>query len=380
MNENHAAAPSETGATGPSFGIKLIVSILVVFHLGCIIVNVTAAGATAPPIISKLYSRHGIISGYLGSIFQTNAYRFYAPDPGPCDLLWVRFKYADPTDAKKEILATRWYEVPDRDEHALRMPYQRDLAACMLLNQYVEPVMNPETPFAQGRQLHFTDLGRIAFSSYLRHIARQPRFATLHGPEFPKPLVLVGMDAYKVAHNILNPIDVKVGLHYTDPRFYEVYALGKYEPDGTREGVSDEPFILQFMEDLFARIVQEDLLLALERKKLPANDPVLYAAFIAEMGVPKPFRRALEEDPTLVKGGQTRMQLAQRFVEATTARDNQQVKQAYGIGEQPSGSAPNLFAGSQLNIPRPTSPGQPNQSLENRISPQNRNKPGTTIK
>jgi hypothetical protein len=374
-----SAEPPASTPVAPPFAVKLIVSLLVVFHLGCIIVNVSAAGATAPPILAKLYVRHGIISGYLGLIFQTNAYRFYAPDPGPCDLLWVRFKYADSADPRKEVVATRWYEVPDRDEHALRMPYQRDLAACMLLNMFVEPIVNPETPLTPSRQLHFTDVGRITFASYLRHLARQPRFATYSEPGLANPLVLIGMDAYKVAHGILNPIDVKLGLNYTDPRMYEVYFIGRYDPDGKRDGPEDEPFVPQYLEELFARIIQDDIQPAVDRLSLRMDDPAAFSAFVSGMGIPKPFRPTLLEDPTLVKPGQTRMQIAQRFTDAVQRGDNPRIREEYRLTPVGGGPQPNLFQGSPLNIPRSTAPGLPNQSLENRVTPQGR-KPGTTIK
>lgn len=358
---------------GPSFTVKLIVSGLIVFHLGCILINVAAAGTgayQAPRVIQKIYSLGGIVRTWLGSIFQTNAYRFYAPDPGPCDLLWVRFKYADPADPQKEIVATRWHETPNREEHSLRMPYQRDLAICMLLNMHVEPMQNPAVPAATG--IHFNEVGQICFASYMRHLAAQPRFAQLTSPEQKKPLVLVGMDAFKVAHRILAPMDVQSGLTYMDPRLYEVYFLGRFDVNGKRVDGADEPFVPQDVADLAARMVQDDLWPAAAAKKLKPDDLAGLKALIREMGVPKPFRAALEQDPGFMNIGQNRSMLARRFVDQTSRGDRVEVMRKWGM--LPQGTLPTL------TLPQPSGGLRPDQSLQNRIAPRNANPPASSVR
>src|SRR5262245_45510227 len=119
-------APTPPPAGGPSYAVKVIVSVLVSFHLGCILLNVSAASspvAEGPTVLQKAMLAGGVVKGYLALLFQNNAYKFYAPNPGPCDLLWVRFKYCDPDDPNKEIIAARWHETPNKDDHSMRMPY-----------------------------------------------------------------------------------------------------------------------------------------------------------------------------------------------------------------------------------------------------------------
>lgn len=327
--------------------IKALLSVFVVWHLGCIIVNVSAAGSgdyQAPPVISRLHVRGGVVRAYLGAIFQTNAYRFYAPNPGPCDLLWIRFKYAEASDKMREIVATRWYEMPEREEHTFRMAFQRDLAACMLLNMFVEPVQMPDTPFGQGRtHLNFNGLGRIAFASYIRHFCRQPRFATLERPGFKEPLVLVGVDAYKVAHKVLEPNDAKLGATYNDPRLYEVFFVGRFGLNGEKEGDANEPFLPQNVDDLFARIVQDDLQPLVDSRKIKIDDPQALKSLIAEAGLPRPFRPALLREPGLLAPMQTRAEIARRFVKNVEANDDQAWRVRLGLDRDVSVPVPPHF-------------------------------------
>ncbi len=358
MHEIKSLTSPPPSPSGPSFTVKLIVSLRGVFHRGCIIINVSAAGspmAQGPRVLQQAFMAGGVVRGYLCLLFQTNAYRFYAPDPGPCDLLWVRFKYCDPDDPHREVVAVRWHETPSKDDHWMRMPYQRDLAVCMLMGMQTELMPHPSLPNAPPIGFRFNDLGQICFSSFMRHLAQKPQFAALTVPGRAKPLTLVDIDAFKVAHRVLSPLDVQVGRGYFDPRFYDIFFVGRFDAQGKQLTPTDEPFLQQDQVDMLARLVQEDLWPAAEQQKLDPNDKEKLAAFIRGVGVPKPFRAALESDAGYFKSGQTRKMLADRFMAFTQKDDNREELRKWKM--LPQGSQP------QFSLPQPTGMAKPQGSV-----------------
>ncbi|HMP58358.1 MAG TPA: hypothetical protein PKD86_03290 [Gemmatales bacterium] len=322
MSDKDAAAP--TGAARmPPVWVRMLISVLVCGHLTAVLLTVSGASSAAFPAPAPLSNGAREVRPYLQSIFMTNAYRFYAPDPGPCDLLWVCFHYTDGS--------TRWKEMPRRADFPLRMPFQRQLALLLLLNMYFEPApaFDPDTPEATAAALmpvavgvprvRLTDTGRILFRSIIRHLARLPGF-----DQTASGATLKTLDAYRVRHLVITPQQVRLGWRYDDPRLYLVEHMGTYTPTGSRASApEDKPFQARNIEGILAEIVQDQLAPRLD----PATraDPNKLEAALEAFGLPTPFRWPLLKSPQLFDI-RARVDLEREFVRTVMAEDKVEMR------------------------------------------------------
>lgn len=106
---------------------RLVISALVIFHFG----GVTTAILNAPPnpwITQALWAR--VYQPYLGFLYMTNAYQFYAPDPNYSYYLWCRLEYERPNGD----VVWQWIKSPDvnvetgRPNYVTSLQYQRRIA------------------------------------------------------------------------------------------------------------------------------------------------------------------------------------------------------------------------------------------------------------
>ena len=94
------------------------VSLLIVYHFAGILSAVISA-QPGPWIIGQ--AQHWVFRPYLGFMYLVNAYRFYAPEPGPASQLWCRIEYLD---GKTPL--SHWVKVPDMDDEG-RPSYRTSL-------------------------------------------------------------------------------------------------------------------------------------------------------------------------------------------------------------------------------------------------------------
>ena len=83
--------------------------LLLVFLFAVHFTGICTAGLSAPPspwLVQQLWVR--IYRPYLEFVYLTNAYHFYAPEPGPSSYLWFRIIYT--TDNGQEV--GRWEKIP----------------------------------------------------------------------------------------------------------------------------------------------------------------------------------------------------------------------------------------------------------------------------
>lgn len=319
----------------PPGWIKSIATLLILWHFFAILVIVTSAGSSqfpAPPPIVRLTP---YVRPYLEPLFLINAYRFYAPEPGPTDLLWIRYRYADES--------VRWKELPRRQDYAFRMQFQRELAAGLLLNLFVEqipfdsnhPELANSVPNPRGMVVRFSRVGQICFASYVRHLAHMEKYQVNE-----KGSPLIGLDLYKVAHRILAPDDIKINMKHDDPRLYEIYFVGRHDLQGKREGSERDGFIYRHAEDLFAMIMQEDLVPYLERQGNPHyKSRTALGEHLETFGLPTPFRRAILNDPTLLNPKLSRLEISRQFQAVIERDDNAAEKQRILGGQRQPGAA-----------------------------------------
>lgn len=324
-----APASSPAGAGPPTAWVQLLVSLVVCGHFAAILV--TVAGASSPnfPAPVPLVKASRTVRPYLQTIFMTNAYRFYAPDPGPTDLLWVRFKFADGS--------VRWRELPRRADFPLRMPFQRQLALFLLMNLYleqapldltsVEGATETLSPTSPANRLRLNALGRICFRSVIRHLGAD---AAAAAPDrgFPKEI-----DVYRVSHLIITPQQKRLGWRNDDPRLYQIFFVGTFAPNGDRAFENEEtPWKPRHVQGVFAEIVQDDLSKWLAKQEI--SDTARLAAALEEFGLPLPLRWPILEDPNLVKI-KSRLDLEKAFDERVE-RSCAEARQALGRGRLPA--------------------------------------------
>src|SRR5437773_174830 len=85
------------------------VNTVLIAHLAALVLMVASGGSgvfSSPPIVVRAASLMAPCVRFTGI---QNAYRFFAPDPGPATILWSRLTYEDGT--------IRWLESPGRESH-----------------------------------------------------------------------------------------------------------------------------------------------------------------------------------------------------------------------------------------------------------------------
>jgi hypothetical protein len=214
---------------------KIAISVLLLAHFGAII---TAATQVQPTfwLTQVIWSR--VTLPYLEVAYLTNAYHFYSPSPGPATAMWFFITYDDG--------ATRWYNIPKREDHPLGIEYQRRLSITEYASGGLEPVMNPPRELTlrryragqlDGIPMHalLTEADqfrvpnantKMVLESYARRVARSI-------PHLTDPTRrAVSVKIYRLPHNFLHPTDVAKGKDPLDKDFYLPSFMGEYDPDG----------------------------------------------------------------------------------------------------------------------------------------------------
>ena len=97
---------------------RMAFSLLIVFHFSavcCTVMNVSPG-----PWLTGFLSAH-VFQRYLNFIYLTNAYHFYAPEPGPGMMLWFYVRYDDNSG--------QWVKLPVRIQSTLAPELSKALVA-----------------------------------------------------------------------------------------------------------------------------------------------------------------------------------------------------------------------------------------------------------
>lgn len=245
----------------PRMWRRIGVSVLIVLHFLGILSTVMSA-SPGPKAMGALYIY--VFRNYLEFFYLTNAYHFYAPEPGPAYALWFRVEYTKPDDTN---VYWHWHKVPDLEpdgtpRYPLALQYQRRLSLAMLLAQNVEPIPDDGAEIAKRhetenleryrsgqfiipRQASVQPLvlygkppktNRRVLSSYTQHVART--FQEEH------PGVTVkGIKVYRIIHYFLNPDQMAKHIDPQDPTTYHPYFWGEYDAEGRRITPDDDPYL-----------------------------------------------------------------------------------------------------------------------------------------
>jgi hypothetical protein len=261
--------------------VRSVISIAIGLHFFAIFTTVVGSGNMrfpAPPLVENLRYQTAV-NCYLESTFLTNPYRFYAPDPGPTNLMYFRLQYRD-----KVI---RWVEMARREEFLMRIPYQRYMSLTMLLGGL------GIVPDPTDRQLALlSPEAQVCIPSYARHIVLHHSRYDAKGD--PIPVDYVGV--YYVDHYILQPWHIRANWQADDVRMYIATFLGDYAPNGERVD-SARPKAVRFpnVEHLLAKTLITDAVPLV--KGVPAEKRL---EAIASLDLPKPWLRLLTQCPDLL--------------------------------------------------------------------------------
>jgi hypothetical protein len=233
---------------------RVVVSLLLVFHLGGLVTAVTSVpppGGPAPWLVTQLWTR--CYRPYLQFLYLNNAYHFYSPEPGPANLLWFCVSYDDGS--------SRWVKVPDRKRDAqdpLALEYYRRLALTESTNQ-LEPVQVVPAMAAGRRTLAGRELGlpspdelalylpgvpqfRAPGDTSRRLLQNYARYMAAHHPHADPGVGAHGVKVYRVVHTMPAPADFAAGRSPLDPTLYLPYYQGEFDREGNLKDPGD-PFL-----------------------------------------------------------------------------------------------------------------------------------------
>lgn len=314
---SNTAIPVPPPSKAPAL-VKWIVSLVLLFHFTAIISHVLSGGG---PFVMRQLST--LFRPYLKTMWLDNAYRFYAPDPGPTDVLWFHLNYADGS--------TRWTQVPRREDFYFRMPFQRHMSIALLASMMVEqePVPARDNNESLARILAsntpimrtvLTPVGEIFYRSYARHIARTDK-------QHPRTHAeLASMDCYLVKYNIRSPFEMRMKLDMYDPRMLRILQVATFTPDGLICN-HEEGFKEKAADDLFIELIQNEITPLLEANAaLPAGQRQPIMSILKDYGIPFPFIQPLvtlseEEKVQFFKKPLDRDTLRERYARVVKRND-----------------------------------------------------------
>ena len=268
----------QCGALPPRW-LRGVVTLLLLAHWFAIATAVIAAGTPQfPPPLPAIWARLYVTQPYLNFVFLANPYRFYAPNPGPANLIWFRIEYEDGT--------VRWWETPERRDWTLRMPYQRHLCLALLFDQMAESAADDPTL----RRL--TLQGKVAASSFARYVAR--KFARSDAQGNPVPAVRISI--YTVMHSVLEPWMVQQGWDIHDLRLYSPFYLGTYSADGLQLDAGTDTIQYRVISDMAAYILATDVYPLFRQHPQQDRSELLHA-----LGAPRPIRALFYRFPELLQ-------------------------------------------------------------------------------
>ncbi len=196
---------------------KVLLSLWIVYHFGGILVSIMREdplGKMPPWLPNKAWEY--LYRPYQGFLYLGNAYHFYAPDPGPPDLIWFRIEYADES--------SRWVNLPVRTASTLPLQYTRMIAigpsvAAPMPQREMTPArmqelrakrwragiikkIPPENEVDLSNQQYFepSPMAKVYIASYVRKICND-----YPHPDGEPDVAIKAVKAYRVIHQMLSP-------------------------------------------------------------------------------------------------------------------------------------------------------------------------------
>ncbi len=223
---------------------KIAISALILFHFGGICVAVTSP--LSQPWTSFTLGIF-MYRPYLQSLYLTNAYHFYSPQPGPASQVWFCVKYGKEPG---KPTSQRWYNFPRRPDDLtdpMGLSYYRRLSITMNLEQTDPTVVTEDMKrrrllMAQGEngipihpellplesqyRLPQPNVRDFVLPSYVQYIAN------LNILRPPEGQTMQSIRVYLVVHDIMKQKALEDGLSPYDPVTYIPFYFGEYDTSG----------------------------------------------------------------------------------------------------------------------------------------------------
>jgi hypothetical protein len=295
---------------------KRVVSLLIAFHFGAILVAVTEADNLWLPAQLRIVRFAALFRPYLQLVFMNNPYRFFAPNPTATVRLYFHVTRHDGT--------TKWVELPRRAEFGLPLIYHR---FCKMPQHAVRKMRYP----MDRSQWALNRLGQACIASYVRQIAREDGGSPKDGRPGPGARV----EVYQVSHGLMSLAQARRGWEPTDLRLFEFHFLGDYMSDGRR--IDDGPIRKVRKESLLSEVYYHEVIPRMSRNQ-GTDLTARQVAAAEEIGVPEPIRASLGRSPQFLDAVPD--ELATRFGTGRTKREddespfgmeNQETTQSAGV-------------------------------------------------
>jgi hypothetical protein len=224
---------------------RLAATVLILFHFGGIVAISAAAPASngqsawlPTVLVSEVYRP------YLYGLFLTNAYHFYAPDPGSTTLVWMRIEYEDGT--------YKWLNLPNREVAETPLHYQREMGMCEATSHPGPPISAEtfsERLFKRRRagawrgpgnevplrtdQMEYTQYNepdaysKLIMKSMARHACHY--YPNEEHPDSKAKFVKI----YRLTYIIITPEALLQGGDPLDDKLKTPFYMGEYDSEGT---------------------------------------------------------------------------------------------------------------------------------------------------
>ncbi|HLW64243.1 MAG TPA: hypothetical protein VKS79_02915 [Gemmataceae bacterium] len=245
---------------------RIAITALLFFHFGSLCVAVTAPGAQ--PWIGAQFAQR-VYRCYQQSMYLTNAYHFYSPEPGPAYMLWFCVYYDNDDPAKTDKAEARWVSLPKRPEDMmdpLAITYYRRLSitATAFAPSQVQSLPDDVT---RARYLRTQGKDGIPlhpqFSMQTQYLMPQDNVRVYMLPAFVKHLAhskeaqhgnsnvkIKWIKVYMVEHSIVTPADLEIGMDFYDAPTYKPYFMGEFDTEGNLRDPND-PMLYWMLPILF---------------------------------------------------------------------------------------------------------------------------------
>lgn len=226
-----APPPAEEGAYAWSWQARAAASVLIALHVLAVFLSPCAG----PPPASDL--ERGAASWfdpYLQATYLNHGYRFFAPNPGPGQLVRVELEMPDGS--------TRSEQFPDPEVHAPRLHYHRYLILAAYLSD-VSTASAPGDPASDAersqrieqlrRQGHLDEADWISADAAGERKGREQAEARKQaildawGAELLKSRAAKRVKFYAIEHEIPPPWEIRAGMPLSEKALYREKLVGE---------------------------------------------------------------------------------------------------------------------------------------------------------